>query len=70
MHTKAFIHKMLQGSKHQEGGYDIKTIVFQSLPWDTFEECRAIMNDGATFAALFQDGEFITPFVELPRENK
>lgn len=70
MNTKSFIHKMLQDTASRAGGYDIKTIVFQGLPWEGFEECRVILADGATFAALFEDGEKISPFVELPKENK
>lgn len=61
---------MLQDDCHKDGGYDIKTIIFQVLPWATFQECRVIMADGSIFAALFEDGDKISPFAEMPRENK
>lgn len=70
MNTKAFIHKMLMDCMPKDGGYDIKTIIFASLPWPDFEECRVVLADGSIIAAIFEDGDRITPFVELPKEQK
>ena len=70
MHVKAFIHKMLQDTMHRDGGYDIKTVVFENLPWSDFEQCRVHLADGAVFVALFEAGEKISDFVELPKEGK
>jgi len=70
MNTLAFIHKMLQDDLHKEGGYKIKTIVFQALPWDTFQECRVITDENIAYAALFEDGEKISAFAEITKENK
>lgn len=70
MHVKAFIHKMLQDTANREGGYDIQTIIFTRLPWPDMEECRVILSDGTIFSAVFEEGEKITPFVELPKEVK
>lgn len=66
MHVKNFVHKMLMDSKHQDGGYDIKTIIFAGLPWPNMEECRVVMADGKIFSAIFEDGEKISAFVEMP----
>lgn len=70
MHAKAFIHKMLQDTAHRDGGYDIKTIVFSTLPWEDFEECQVTLADGTKLIALFNDGEKISKFVEAPRGDK
>jgi len=70
MNTKAFVHKMLQDMQHRDGGYDIRTIVFSTLPWPSMEECRAILTDGTIFSAIFEDGEKLSPFVEIPKEQK
>lgn len=70
MHVKAFIHKMLQDTAAREGGYDIKTILFATLPWNGIEECRVVLADGTIFSALFEDGDKISAFVEMPKENK
>lgn len=70
MHVKAIIHNLLQDSAHRDGGYDIKTVAFETLPWSDFEQCRVHLADGSVFVALFEEGEKISPFVELPKEGK
>lgn len=70
MHVKNFIHKMLQDTATREGGYDIKTIAFETLPWEDFEQCRVHLADGSVYVALFQEGEKISPFTLLPKEGK
>lgn len=70
MHVKAFIHKALQDDCHKEGGYDIKTIVFQQTIWPDVEECRVFLADGDVYAALYREGEKDSLFCLMPKEGK
>jgi len=48
----------------------LKTIVFQEMLYSGMYECRCFMADGKVYSALYEDGDKITLFVEVPPQEK